>query len=419
MPAASIGHPPIKLPPQLRWLNACGTVFQSLGLFSLNEDPEYYMDWARKKTGLADFGPYDLSTPLKNVLYTMKHETGLSLFGQIATAQMVRRNLLNNLLMQQEFETRPELLEVDVDEPLIIICTPRTGSTLLHNLLACHPDVRAPKLWELHRPCPPPMPELEHCDLRIRQSDREFGMFYRLVPELRAIHFFAPEAIEECTHLFGNIFTCRISFSTIANTNAYTDWIMQYDMTEAYRAYKRHLQVLKFYYQDKFLVLKSPAHILSLDALAEVFPRARIVHLHRDPATAAGSFCSLTEAMQISMRKRVDTLAIGDMWRQFWTPAMLDSMGWRESGKLNVLDINFRELVADPVGTVQSICQHFGQAVPEVLGARISAYLTEHPKDEFGNHAYSLERYGLDRQALYDEYASYIDYFNVPLEGKQ
>ena len=163
-------------------------------------------------------------------------EAGLSLFGRIGADQLLRRNLVNDLQIQECMRARPEVEEVDVDQPLIIVCTPRTGSTLLHNLLALHPGVRAPKMWELHRPCPPPIPELEFSDPRIRQSDREFGMFYRMVPEMRAIHFFAPEAVEECTHLFSNVFTCRISFSTLANSNTYTDWIMQLDMADAYRA---------------------------------------------------------------------------------------------------------------------------------------------------------------------------------------
>ena len=73
------------------------------------------------------------------------------------------------------------------------------------------------------------------------------------------------------------------------------DWIRQIDMAPVYRALKRQYQVLKLHYPGQLLVIKSPAHILSLAALAEAWPDARIVHLHRDPATAAGSFCSLTE----------------------------------------------------------------------------------------------------------------------------
>ncbi len=409
--------PPIRLPRKLRALNAAGPVAHALGLGDLSDDPEPYLAWARRKTGLQDFGPSDLREPLRRMLYTMKHEARLSLFGRIGTLQMIRRNLVNNLLLQDAFRNDPALAQTDVESPIIIICTPRTGSTLLHNLMAQHSQVRAIKMWELHRPCPPPRSELERIDPRIKQSDREFGMFYRLVPEMRAIHYFAPEAIEECTHLFGNLFTCRLSFSTLANSCSYSDWIMQQDMRPAYEAYKRYLKALTHHYPDRVLVLKGPGHLLQLEAMEEVFPRARIVHLHRDPAVAAGSFCSLTEAVQISLRERIDPKAIGEMWNQFWTPALLGSIDWRERTKLFVLDVCFDDLVKNPVETVSGIFERFGESVPGSLSSEVSRYLKDHPKDEYGIHRYSLARYGLDREQLHQQYQRYIDTFAVSIEG--
>ncbi len=413
-----MGTPPIRLPLQLNALNAVGTALRRFGLLDLHEDPEVYMRRARRKTRLTDFGPFDIKDPLRRMIHTMKHDADLSLFGRIAATQMILRNLMNNLLLQHEFATNPDVSRVDVEEPIIIICTPRTGSTLLHNLMNQHEGVRAPKMWELHRPCPPTRPEDEFTDERIKLSDREFGMFYRMVPEMRAIHFFAPEAIEECTHLFGNIFTCRLSFSTLANSSSYSDWVFHEDMADAYRAYRRYLQALLLNYPGKFLVLKSPVHILQLDALEAVFPKAKIIHLHRDPATAAGSFCSLTEAVQIAMRKHVDPLAIGDMWKTFWTPAMLKSISWRESTKLQVIDVDFKHLVKNPVEIVNRIFEDFGKPVPDALTGGIEGYLDNHPKDEYGLHEYSLERYGLNREALHEEYQPYIERFSVSLEGK-
>ena len=149
------GSPPIRLPLQLKGLNALGPLCHHLSLLELRDDPEFYMRKAEKKTGLNDFGPFDLKEPLQRMLHTMKYEADLNLFGRIGAVQMTLRNLMNNLLLQREFEANPHLAQVDVKEPIIIICTPRTGSTLLHNLMNQHLQVRAPKMWELHRPCPP------------------------------------------------------------------------------------------------------------------------------------------------------------------------------------------------------------------------------------------------------------------------
>jgi len=412
------GQPPIKLPYQLKLINALGPALKTLGLFNVYEDPEYYFRKARKQTKLTDFGTYDLEKPLKHLLPMLKNEGDLSLFGRITIYQLIHESLVNNLLMQEDFATTPELGNVDVEDPIIVVCTPRTGSTLLHNLLSLHEESRSPRMWELCRPSPPPKPELETTDPRIKQSDSEVGMYYRLVPEMKAIHYFGPEAIEECTHLFANIFSCRFSFSTMVNSNSYMDWVMQDDMVEAYRSYKKHLQLLKFNYRKKILVLKSPAHIMSLDALSKVFPKARIVHLHRDPATAAASCCSLAEAVQIPLRKNIDPHAIGEMWNKYWTPALLDSIKWRENTDLNVIDINYQDLMQDPAGEVSKIYRHFGLDIPETLPSRVNQYLANHPKNEFGKHEYSLERYGLNSDELYQQYADYIKYFDVPLDKK-
>lgn len=415
--ASAHGHPPIRLPLQLRTLNAMGPLLSRLGLLNLRPGADHYMELARRSTGLSDFGSYDVRTAVDKMLHMLCNEADLHLFGRIASTQLTLRNLENCLRVQQAFVDEPELDDIPVEEPIIIVCTPRTGSTLLHNLLAQHPNVRAPRMWELHRPCPPPHPALEKTDARIRKSDREFGMYYRLIPEMRAIHYFAPLAVEECTHLFLNTFTCRMSFAAMANLTSYADWVMKLDMAPAYREYKRTLKILARNYPRKTLVLKSPGHLLCMEALHEVFPKARIVHIHRDPATAAGSFCSLTEAVQISVRRNVDVAEIGNTWNRLWTPAVMDSIRWRETGELNILDLDFRDVIADPPGVAASVFEYFGIDAPAALHTNIARYLGENPKDMYGSHQYDLHRYGLDRRALLEQYAPYIDFFDVALDA--
>ena len=81
------------------------------------------------------------------------------------------------------------------------------------------------------------------------------------------------------------------------------------------------------------------------------------------------------------------------------------------------LDVNFKTLIRDPCRTVENIYQHFNLPVPNSLKGSVHRYLQEHPKDEYGTHQYSLERYGLCRRELHREYRDYIDYYQVPLEA--
>ena len=50
---------------------------------------------------------------------------------------------------------RPELLERPVESPVFVFGIPRTGTTLLSNLLACDPARRSPLTWEIDAPVPP------------------------------------------------------------------------------------------------------------------------------------------------------------------------------------------------------------------------------------------------------------------------
>src|SRR3546814_20430430 len=51
---------------------------------------------------------------------------------------------------------RPELLQRPVERPVFVFGVPRTGTTLLSNLLAADPHRRSPLTWEIDAPVPPP-----------------------------------------------------------------------------------------------------------------------------------------------------------------------------------------------------------------------------------------------------------------------
>ena len=52
-----------------------------------------------------------------------------------------------------------DIAHVPVQKPMLIVGFGRTGSTFLHQLLALDPQARAPQMWELTEPSPPPRPE--------------------------------------------------------------------------------------------------------------------------------------------------------------------------------------------------------------------------------------------------------------------
>ena len=78
----------------------------------------------------------------------------------------------------------PEIRDVAVPRPLLVAGFGRTGSTLLHNLLALDAVARAPLLWELWTPSPPPRPETRAADPRIGIAQARLDAFTRADPQI-------------------------------------------------------------------------------------------------------------------------------------------------------------------------------------------------------------------------------------------
>ena len=77
---------------------------------------------------------------------------------------------------------------------------PRTGTTILHAMLAQDPASRVPEGWELLRPVPPPDPDPDEfaADARIPLADRELRLPGQVAGELDAIHVYRGRMHKEC-----------------------------------------------------------------------------------------------------------------------------------------------------------------------------------------------------------------------------
>ena len=73
----------------------------------------------------------------------------------IANERMVLHTV-NRLGYTQDRKQFPEIAEQRIERPVFIIGMPRTGTTILHDILAQDPASRAPLTWEVMFPSPPP-----------------------------------------------------------------------------------------------------------------------------------------------------------------------------------------------------------------------------------------------------------------------
>jgi len=252
-----------------------------------------------------------LEAALEQLLYSLRTEAFLSPVGHLIAWNDIRRLLLNRARLATDRERWPRIPDEAVHQPVFITGLPRSGTTLLHGLLASDARLRAPLTWEVMSPSPPP----GQCDgravqHRIRRARRQLRWFDRLAPGFQAVHEVGAELPQECIAITAHSLR-SLRFLVTYRMPGYADYLEQTDMEETYRHHRRFLQQLQCGRPDRRWVLKAPAHLASLDALAAVYPDAVVIQTHRDPLTTLPSLASLRVAARSAFASRVDAREVG------------------------------------------------------------------------------------------------------------
>ncbi|HKK15012.1 MAG TPA: sulfotransferase [Gammaproteobacteria bacterium] len=401
----------------VRALNMVGGTLRRSGLPLVGFDAHRLMDQACSSAGLSDFGDYPLLLPLQTLLDACDSEAGLNLMGRITTRWDVMRLLRNRLYLQRDWLNHPQIARQPVERPIIILGLPRSGTTLLHSLLAQDPALRHPEHWELMYPSPPPEGSGRDRDPRIRKTRRELDWFYRLAPEFRAIHMMGARYPQECTEITNHTFM-SLRFDTVYNVPSYRDWLDHTGLHQAYAFHKHVLQHLQWRCPPRQWVLKAPDHVFAMDALLSTYPDARIVMTHRDPLKVVPSVASMTVALQRLFSDNVDHEAVARTVGGRWADGARRMAALRAQDRTpgRYLDVHYPDLVRDPMAVVRDLYDHFGMDLSARARESMEGFLADHTQGRHGRHRYSLEQFGLDAEDQNRQYRPYVEFFGVAPE---
>jgi len=399
----------------LRAFNALGRPFESL----LKLDEGGLLRAAQRKTGLSDFGPDEFRAPLAVFMKSLEEEAKLTLMGRILTRRDVFVLLCNRLQIVDAFRRHPEIEKEAIREPLFIVGLSRSGTSILHELLARDPSLRALASWEARYPCPPPEVESYRNNPRIRLADFELKLWPRLVPDYRSMHEMGAWIPTEC----GDI-TCHAFIGdrlpAIYQVPSYARQIAGADMHPAYRIHKQILQILQWKVKAERWLLKAPAHMNWLPTLFEVYPDARVIQTHRDPLQIMGSTVSLISAILWMRTREVDpeqvSLAFGPA---YYEPQLYEVMRLRDEGVVpaeHFHDVRFQDLMDNPFDALRGVYDYFAWEYSGEAEARMRDYLADKPRGKFGKHFYSFHDLGLDLETERARYRGYQERFDVPSE---
>jgi hypothetical protein len=370
-----------------------------------------------RATGLENFGDDRFRVPLGRLLDSFEREAALTLLGRFIARTDLVRLLANRLRMVDAWTRHPEIEAAPIRRPLFVVGLPRTGTSILHELLAQDPSNRVPMTWEVMHPWPPPERTTYETDARIAQVEQHFGGVDRIMPGFKRMHPMGAQLPQECVALTAHDFASMI-FSTTHRVPSYHAWLDAADLRWVYASHRRQLQYLQWQCPAELWVLKSPGHLWALDALLAVYPDADIVQTHRDPLTVIASLVSLVTVLRGMASDAADSLEIGAEWSARLADGLERSMAVRARlpASVRVFDMHFGEFIRDEIGMVRRIYAHFGRTLGGDAEARMRRFLAANPKDKHGAHRYTLAGAGLDVESERRRYAAYQERFAIPSE---
>ena len=371
---------------------------------------------ARESAGLNDFGDDTLADRVRLVVDRI-NGAGLDDIGVRAAADTVRALLTSRLHFFADRTSLP-LAEERITAPLFATGEPRSGTTLLHALLAEDHDSRALRFWEVMYPSPPPGPAAAD-DPRRAQADADWREILDRIPPWIVSHPYNDllgAGLPECERTWASDFRAM-------NPSAWwrvpmTIQNFPQDPPAQYALHRMMLQHIQYARPPKRWVLKG-FHGRRLQALFDTYPDAHVVWVHRDPVQVLASQIVAFGQINESLAGTLD-------WAQY---AKNTIEGSRANFHAYLTDplvddprihhVRYRDFVADPVATIGGFYDFAGVAFTAAAENAMRGYLATNRGDRYGKFSYSTDVLPVPVEDLHDEFSAYRERFGVDIETRR
>lgn len=377
---------------------------------------------ARASTGLDELGDTGFTERLNAIVeYALAHpdldDVGLRVF----TSELV--SLVSfRLKVEHDRQAEPAIAAQRIERPVIVAGTPRSGTTVLHALLAEDPAGRPPLAWEVTYPSPPPSLASPD-DSRREQATRMLKDWCLRAPGMFMAHPYWDQwadCLMECD-----------SFFALDLHNAYPTWFpgspafLDFNaaptpdaMRTGYDWHRALLQQLQWGGPDRHWVLKGTSHQFSLDVLLETYPDATVVWIHRHPLQI---FASMMEMMTLLVEghsgRVMDRRAVGPQFLEHWGGGLMHGLSKPEVDDPRVCHLLYKDFIADSAGAIRNVYDQTGRHFSDEHENRIRSWLASpaNRPNRHGKFNYELQWFGITPEQVQERFAEYIDRFHIPL----
>jgi hypothetical protein len=394
----------------IRFLNGCGALLEKTRIPRTRLLAVDLIEIAKRRCGLEDFGQGNFFEGLSQLLESCHRESRLNVIGKIVLRSDVIRTLCTRLLMERDRQLYPGISQQEIRAPLFIVGLPRSGTTLLHTLLAADPEHRAPLTWEIMTPSPP---SNENKRQRIQRAQRNCNCLNWLAPTFQHVHPVGAELPQECVSLMTPTFMSD-QFDTMYYVPSYRAWFFRQDCSPAYEYHRRFLQHLQFRHSARRWILKAPTHMFALPTLLSIYPDALFVQVHRAPLKAMASLSSLITILRSVFSNSVDPIVVCREAIQYWSETLEQFLQERDRLAVNrICDLDYVAIRRDPIAATGRIYDHFGWSFSHNAERRMRAVLANQPREQHGLHRYSLGQFGLQGAEVTEAFAAYSERFDL------
>lgn len=381
------------------------------------------MQQAEARTRLWDWSGFDIRAPLEALVKSVNAEAHLNAHGERACRERLAFVLANRLRMVEDRKRWPAIAEEQIRAPIIIPALPRSGTTVLLQLLAQDPANRSPLTWEILAPSPPPETATLETDPRISEVQAMLDAHGFTRPELMAIHPFGAKLAEECIFICEHAMTLT-PYAAFWDAPSYGAFCAGVDEHAVFQVHKEVLQQLQFRCPAERWVLKAPTHMNHLPTLIDTYPDAMFVTTHRDLGRIIPSLAKLFGALRRTFSDdpaKADVLAAARGQLIAWRKGLDAMREFRERPGMDprFVDVDYQTMLEDPVAAVDDIYRRLGLPLSARARARMQAWLAQNRQGRHGAHDYSLAECGLTERDIEDHFGDYLDRYGVTREPRR
>lgn len=376
------------------------------------------LEAARQVTNLGDFGPDDFRERLQRWLQSAAEDTKMSALAHTALFSSCVQFASTRLRLHDLLRRHPEIHDVQIRQPIIVVGPPRSGTTYLQGLLAADSRLRSLQLWEAFDPIPESSeitngvgaePRFERY---ARQQERDEELLpYAAVMDPKGAGDMAEDLLLQLPDFPAGLDQAGAAVSHVQS-------YLAHDQTPHYEYMRTMLKALQWLRGPDRWVLKSPDHCEQLGPLLKVFPDAVVIITHRDPVAVVQSVATMKAYGARLRYPEVDTNAVFSSWMER-IQSMLRSL-LRDRHLINkqrLVDVGFSDIASNAIRAVEPIYAASGLELIKEQRERMLDFLARQERDKRMLISYNIrDDFGVEPDDVRRKFSFYHEWFPMANE---